>query len=264
MEIIFNELSLQNPPKSREVGVQAFTAFISKLEAIQKVAKRSIPLRTTFEFKTVYIAENYSLVDYLSKNLKADERKLFTSLVSKKPIRREPPYYYYKGIECEGLGMAYEEGLFAISFNHDKEWNDDNYTILKYKEIENKTVEEVCTIKHFGAVNLARINEHLAENSQIQVYDCDSKFPPRDAQTILCNPKEFRMTVKRCQGRKIYQHISEKTYWYVDNSHYGCNKKDGKAAHLEVFDRHRNHVGIADIRTGKIKEDSKENKTISI
>jgi hypothetical protein len=50
--------------------------------------------------------------------------------------------------------------------------------LLKCSEIDNETIEEICTIKHFGTINDKRINEHLAESNQMQVYDYDSKFSP--------------------------------------------------------------------------------------
>ncbi len=138
--------------------------------------------------------------------------------------------------------------------------------MLKTDEHESGITEERVSAKHFGQVSLTRINDHFQAKKQMLFYDCDSKFSPRDNQTILFDEQIFTFTRKhfpfgegkKTIKRKIYHRKSDGTYWYVDNLHYGCAAADGKAAHLEVFDANKNHIGIADIKTGIIDRNRRE------
>ncbi len=56
---------------------------------------------------------------------------------------------------------------------------------------------------------------------------------------IFLEGNRFRKTKFHQQGAVVYQDITTKQYWYLDNLH-----KD----HYEVFDAQRNHIGIADLQ----------------
>lgn len=76
-------------------------------------------------------------------------------------------------------------------------------------------------------------------------YEENTNIPPRDEQTILINAALFEETSLPLQGgtRKVYRHLKNKTYWYVDNLHIG------KAAHIEVFDSNgKKHLGEANLQ----------------
>jgi len=80
-------------------------------------------------------------------------------------------------------------------------------------------------------------------------YSSDSTEPPKDKQTVLRDDVfRFIRTKARFQGRRIYQELTTGRFWYVDNEHAGGS------AHLEVFDKRKNHIGEAslegDLRPG--------------
>lgn len=274
MELIFNELSLKNPPTISQLGEQSVIALIDNLEGIKKIARRNILLYATLELKGQHIAENYPLMQFLKSIKDKDKVSFFLTCIAQKPIVKDyPPYYAYQDEECQGFGVSHDRNFISISLNHQDSWSEDIYSVLKYDEIDGTVIEEVVSVSHFGVVTQNRIEEHLAQKGQMQIYDCNSKFSPRDNQTVLFDENTFIFTGKHYtfgEGdkkikRKIYRHRDVGTYWYVDNLHYGCTTNDGKAAHLEVFDTSGRHLGIADIQTGEINEKYKEEgRTISI
>jgi hypothetical protein len=83
------------------------------------------------------------------------------------------------------------------------------------------------------------LNEKL--QTSLFRYNEVSKDPPTDTQTLLRDKKRFTPTSQFVQGRRIYQEEQSGYYWYVDNEHFG------RGAHLEVFDKLRRHVGVADL-----------------
>ena len=111
-------------------------------------------------------------------------------------------------------------------------------------------------------INLDCLDEKAALESwvkiKLNVYDKSVKEPPTDEQTILNDNTRFTRTAMTCQGRKIYQEIANKQYWFVDNLHYG------EKAHLEVFDKIGKHIGEAGLQ-GNIDHSKKDpNKTIDL
>jgi hypothetical protein len=70
----------------------------------------------------------------------------------------------------------------------------------------------------------------------------DFSRTPIDDETCLINKCKFtKVEGIKVQGRQVYQDIS-KRFWYVDNEH------KGESAHIEVFDKSRNHIGESDLR----------------
>ena len=89
-------------------------------------------------------------------------------------------------------------------------------------------------------------------------YSLDALKPPRDEQTLLRDTIRFRKTSFRYDGRFIYCELTTGRYWYVDNLH------EGKAAHVEIFDKRGFHIGEADLQ-GNIDTAKKDkDKTIDL
>lgn len=61
-------------------------------------------------------------------------------------------------------------------------------------------------------------------------YDFESRFAPRDEESILSIRSVFEPTPYRYKGRTIYRRIGTSELCYIDSKHYGL------AAHIEVFD----------------------------
>lgn len=91
-------------------------------------------------------------------------------------------------------------------------------------------------------------------------YDLNSRYTPRDEQTILADSTLFTPTHHRCSGRRVYSRIGYDEEWYVDNLH------KGQSAHIEVFDSvTKKQLGVSkidriDIYRGPTKEE--QNRTL--
>lgn len=81
----------------------------------------------------------------------------------------------------------------------------------------------------------------LRQVGMVPDYMPDATEPPRDEQTCLRDVNFYEPTNFVYDGRRVYRHIVRKDLYYVDNLH--C----GKEAHLEVFDKHGRHKGIASL-----------------
>lgn len=90
------------------------------------------------------------------------------------------------------------------------------------------------------------LEKWLEKHSLLNLYKPTSKEPPNDRQTVLRDLQRFHATSFPFQaGRKVYQEIKTGYYWYVDSLHFG------RAAHLEIFNKKKEHLGTADL-DGKI------------
>lgn len=100
-----------------------------------------------------------------------------------------------------------------------------------------------------NSTTLAKLREWIA--GQREYYDRTSAEVPRDFQTVLeKDPTRFRRTGKRERRskRQIFEEVTTGRLYYVDSLHYG------RAAHIEVWSRTLEHLGIADLETGTLDE----------
>ena len=103
-----------------------------------------------------------------------------------------------------------------------------------------------------NSTTLTRLRAWIAERREH--YDRKSTVSPRDFQTVLeKNPARFRRTGKtaRKSKRQIFEEIKTGHQYYVDDAHAG------HAAHLEVFSRTGDHLGVADVETGVLDSSGK-------
>jgi hypothetical protein len=105
---------------------------------------------------------------------------------------------------------------------------------------------EPVELRNATALNTAR--EYIAQRRGH--YDRASGTAPRDFQTILeKDPARFaRSTRVERRGRRIFQEMQTRRWYYVDDAH------TGHVAHLEVFSEGGDHLGIAHIDTGVLDE----------
>ncbi|MDY5788144.1 hemagglutinin repeat-containing protein [Veillonella caviae] len=85
-------------------------------------------------------------------------------------------------------------------------------------------------------------------NADAEPHEVWGSDVPTDLQTILADGT-FNRTQMTYLGARVYE--KDKKYYYRDTKH------GGKGAHLEVFDRKGNHIGIADPLTGVINKSGK-------
>lgn len=85
-------------------------------------------------------------------------------------------------------------------------------------------------------------------------YDIESKYPPRDFQTVLRDNSIFTLTTYLNQNRKVYERLNYGQLWAVDNLHYGTE------AHIEVFDKVTgSHLGTSQYDKIEVETKYKEN-----
>lgn len=85
-------------------------------------------------------------------------------------------------------------------------------------------------------------------------YGPASSDPPRDDQTCLTDTQRFQPLVYEVQGRRCYRDRTRGDIYYVDNLHAGA------AAHLEVFDKFRRHLGEADLQVKQLNRAKRDPK----
>lgn len=84
-------------------------------------------------------------------------------------------------------------------------------------------------------------------------YNTNSKYPPRDFQTVLRDNSTFALTTYLNQNRKVYERLNYGQLWTVDNLHYGTE------AHIEVFDKVTGvHLGISQYDKVEVETKYKE------
>lgn len=90
------------------------------------------------------------------------------------------------------------------------------------------------------------------------IYDDTGSCPPKDSQTILNNNNRFVATTLPPQRKRIvYREKTTGCYWYVDQT------SAGKSAHLEVFNKRGEHIGVASL-DGNIDFTKRKNYKIPI
>lgn len=89
---------------------------------------------------------------------------------------------------------------------------------------------------------------------EVLPYSAESTDPPRDEQTCLVDSQRYESTGKFVQGRRIYQHRLSKNLLYVDNMHFGA------AAHIEIFDKFKRHLGEGSLLDGNLRPGTRDAK----
>jgi len=117
------------------------------------------------------------------------------------------------------------------------------------------TLREPLSGSELGIVNLTSAESVYAWIAQeCGIYDATSCEAPSDFQTVLTKDTErFEPTRKRSRkgSRKVYKERQTRRQFYVDYGH------PGGSAHLEVFNEHGEHLGVADIDGGVLDESKK-------
>jgi hypothetical protein len=96
-------------------------------------------------------------------------------------------------------------------------------------------IDVLCTQEKYDAWVVQRFHP------TIFCYDYTANIPPTDNQTMLKQRDRFKDTCYLNQGRVVYQEITSKRYFCVDNLHYA------QAAHIEVWDKRGLYLGEVDL-----------------
>ena len=277
MEIFINEVSLQSQYQTEKEFINAVTIFIGIFKIIeQKITKKTIYKENSQVFINyeAIAGENFqkSINNLKDKSLYRAFRAKISNKANPKEWRKEQQHKETDNFDCVfDNGKIEDVKNTSIAEITERKLLNNNklYLLINFQNSKFNRVHEKITDCH--CVKVIKNNE---ENQPIFVdcldkksalenwfnfnfdppYDVKSNSPPTDEQTILIKSNKFNKTKETCQGRSIYQEIGKNRYWYVDNLHYG------KTAHLEVFDKHRKHLGEADLEGNNIDGTKKDKK----
>lgn len=253
VQFFINEYSLQGQFLERSNFVNA---VVSLSLLVRRIRKRGFK---DCLYKSSHIV-NYNAIpgehflSSLNRIPQRDIRENFIRIVFDRinPIdwqmqrkHREEDLYVYHGDVVTGTSIAelaerklLESRLAGclLNFIESSLPNGETVSIVK-----NENEDEVATLDSFDELDtIERWFDGLFELG-IEEYSIDSTEPPMDEQTVLRDTYRFRPLKKRCQGRVIYEELSTRNLWYVDNEHFG------QAAHLETFDKRGKHLGEANL-----------------
>ena len=116
-------------------------------------------------------------------------------------------------------------------------------------KIHSSPLEQELNTSKLGGFDLiqSKLSDYIY-NADAEPHEVWGSDVPTDLQTILADGT-FNSTKMTYLGARVYK--KDKKYYYRDTKH------GGKGAHLEVFDRKGNHIGIADPLTGVINKNGK-------
>lgn len=229
--VFINEMSIRQQFTTLEEAQKAFKSFLQLLDSIVKsqldvdVFYDNIKLFERFVTQT-HVFENLFSDKDLKRKYQISRDKYWKSW-RKQPIHHSSEFYFCNE-ECVSDTSVAEACEYTAQYTQD-------CTILLNLQASFATPEINVTkgdvsYQVKSIVRLVDI-ENLLPTHSVTAYPIDSTVPPRDAQTVLSDPRLFTPTSHYQQGRRIYERIGYNEYWYVDNCHYNGS------AHLEFFDK---------------------------
>ena len=256
IEIFINELSLEGQYQTIEEFEKSVLIFNSLIQSIREKIRNNPIFYLDQDEITFYLAiKNFpfeqSLNNLRDKNIKT---AFFNTIYNKnnpKNWRKEQQHspehkfkYFQQDVTDTSLAevaerkLQNENNIYLVvnfqnsSFNHP---HADIQACCLVSVVKNTTIK----IEIDGLDNQKGLHHWIS--LKFPTYSDNSTYTPRDHQTILDDKKRFRKNSKMFQGRNIYVELSTGNYWYVDNLHLG------QSAHFEVFDKHRKHIGEANL-----------------
>ncbi|MEH2276622.1 MAG: hypothetical protein V7K40_17980 [Nostoc sp.] len=284
MEIFINEVSLEGQFLTEAEFRDAIKIFNSIFELInQKIKDRELYKEDNNIYAKYEAIKgdsfNASLNQLKDKSLKTAFINIVFNKSNPKQWRTEQLHYSEDLFDCLTINNDYKnigdtslaEVAERKSQNSNREYLLVNFINSSF-QITHPLIINCClitVIKHnvednqicIDGVDSKQALEYWLENklnlSSLE-YSLDASEPPRDEETLLRDTTIFKKTSFRYGGRFIYCELTTSQYWYVDSLH------DGKAAHLEVFDKRGFHLGEADLQ-GNIDTAKKDkDKTIDL
>lgn len=116
MNLIFNELSSRYTARNQIEANEWMQAFFSVTETLSKRIHKRIYIRTTTLLSAIFIAYNYTFGQWLHTLSDKDYQRKIINIVTNQPLLDSIAYYYYLADECVGLGIAFEQENFSISY----------------------------------------------------------------------------------------------------------------------------------------------------
>lgn len=140
MVLIINELSYSSSVSENQAKVW-YDDFFQVCFKIEKEYKSKLSLKYSISLIQYNFHENYIFMNWLSSQRK-EEKSSILSMMTKDGFIHNYPYYKAYGLEGKGLGYAYENNEFLISFK-----TSDNWTIDEIPVIQEQIIEETLEIE---------------------------------------------------------------------------------------------------------------------
>lgn len=168
MDLVFNELSVQfDLPTTEQTVINCFEQMYRILVKYRQAFKHpSANILSNTKFSDCTLIQDYSIdLKTIFKQLPNDVQSLLIPAITSQPMLREiPPYYYHQyneeSLEVKGFAYAYENNLYAISYNN-LVWGNPNYTLLKIDEV----IEENVQVNHFIENSIDALGEDTVYES---------------------------------------------------------------------------------------------------
>jgi|GEM_PF-1809678 len=179
MDIVLNELSFNNSTRGR--AIDWYNTLFDTCISFGKELNTPISLVATDKFSNIILDKEMMFDKWLSTISDRDKKFLIISMVTKKPILHEYPYYYFEKSEAKGLGYAYENELLPISLDNNEKWHELFLEIelhyLTEESLEYK--EESLSVKHSWNINssnhhLEHFREKLSSNQKLIIQEINS------------------------------------------------------------------------------------------
>jgi len=149
MDLVFNELSLLNRPRST-IQADSWLKYFFYC-AIEISKRRSVPVSilATVSFKEIMISPTYAFSHWLSKQTDIEYMRLVSSLISKKPVIQDYPYYYYNKADVKGLGIAHFQNFFSLSYPRES-WGKTIQLTKEEFDINEEVVKSFAVVRNIS------------------------------------------------------------------------------------------------------------------
>lgn len=197
LDLVFNELSLQNPASDKETARKWMSNFIKTIKAVKSQGVK-VYLRTQYDFYKTILSSDYPIGSWLNdQEVEKEERLFIKTLATGSPFSenlnlfkievediensRGASEFYYQEVVTVGLGVAYLLDTLAISFISDECWN---FSILKinYLELsENEEANKILEVRHASlGIHIQAHAEWIQERIRTAVIDGEDIWNRRE------------------------------------------------------------------------------------
>jgi len=237
----------------------ACSLFASKDEAIRTadevfhallkyVGKHSVPMLVRDRtFNQSYIAENFSLSDFIDAQQKSDKDfyEVLLGLTDRSKCITQNEY-----------GILYD---YSVKIEDNTQFKTN--TALKYACYHETAILSISA-ESFWKKEKLNCSIHNGTFIKKELYNLYSKnisyLPFEESPFSLSDETRFIKTGRHYQNMPIYKEIKTGYYWYNDYFHR-TNK-----AHFEVFDAQGNHIGEASMQGILDRQRSDKTKLLNI
>jgi hypothetical protein len=150
LEIVFNELSLNEPAASKGYAQSVYQDFFELADKINSLKIAPVRIRMSVDIANRTISkEYYTLKDWI-KSLPNEQRQRYLGFIVQNTIITDNPYFSLGGEDVVGFGYGFINDLGVVSYSTNKVWVEQKYTITKdYLPDDNADViTDVVTVNH--------------------------------------------------------------------------------------------------------------------